>query len=279
MLKIIGRSLLFVLLTVTTQVGGIVLLIAWLVSNRLQARWQVRWPRAIGTAVFVTLYLVTTAFIVPPLARLNGRVPLPLFGDTLAPRSTLTVLFNRNYVDRELEQMVRGVAHDFVHDGHPPLVYLDACFPFFDGFPLLPHLSHNDGRKLDLAFCYRNAVGESTEHTPSIIGYGALEQTRDGEEDTAARCASQGAWWYDMLGCVPVDRSIVLDEERTLDLVNALAAHPLTSKIFIEPFLKARWGIVSGKVRFHGCHAVSHADHIHVQLRLSSCSRRVPYPT
>ena len=29
---------------------------------------------------------------------------------------------------------------------------LDGGFPFLDGFPLLPRLSHDDGRKLDLAF-------------------------------------------------------------------------------------------------------------------------------
>jgi hypothetical protein len=33
-------------------------------------------------------------------------------------------------------------------------LYLDGNFPFLNGFPLLPHLSHSDGRKLDIAFYY-----------------------------------------------------------------------------------------------------------------------------
>ena len=28
--------------------------------------------------------------------------------------------------------------------------YLDANFPFINKFPLLPHLSHNDGKKIDI---------------------------------------------------------------------------------------------------------------------------------
>ena len=38
-------------------------------------------------------------------------------------------------------------------------------------------------------------------------------------------------------------------------------------KIFIEPHLKTRWGLKNyQKIRYHGCHAVRHDDHIHVQL-------------
>ena len=33
------------------------------------------------------------------------------------------------------------------------------------------------------------------------------------------------------------------------------------------PHLKARLGLNSNKVRFHGCHAVRHDDHFHVQLK------------
>ncbi|MEO8068683.1 MAG: hypothetical protein ABI599_13390 [Flavobacteriales bacterium] len=268
MLKVIARSLLFLLLTVITQIGGMVLLLSWLVSRRLLARWPVRFPKLLGTAVFVMLYITTTALIVPPLARLNGRVPLPVFEDeALAPRTLGTALLNRHYVDVELKTLAHDVAHAFAEKGRPPVLYLDACFPFFDGFPLLPHLSHNDGRKLDLAFCYKNAEGVPTVSTPSLIGYGAFAYPMANEENTSARCLADGAWWYDILGFVPTDHAIGLDEQRTKELVNTLADNQHTGKIFIEPYLKKRLGIESNKVRFHGCHAVSHADHIHVQLR------------
>ena len=39
-----------------------------------------------------------------------------------------------------------------------------------------------------------------------------------------------------------------------------------THKIFIEPHLKQRLGIKNQKVRFHGCGAVRHDDHIHLQI-------------
>lgn len=266
-LRILLCAALFLLLTAITQIGGVLLLLSWLLNGMLQQRWRMKRPRLVGTLLFAGLYLLATAFVVPPLARMGGRVPLPVFGDeALAPHTIWTAVLNRHYVDPELEAVVREVAKDFVRDGEPPMVYLDAGAPFFDGFPLLPHLSHNDGRKLDLAFCYTDAMGQATADTPSPIGYGAFAPPQSGEEDTAARCRATGAWWYDALGFMPLDNSLALDEARTRDLVNVLAGHPRTGKIFIEPYLKIRWGISSGKVRFHGCHAVSHADHIHVQL-------------
>lgn len=263
----LGRLLLFVLLTALTQVGGIVVMISWAINASVQARWPMQWPRLFGSTVFVTLYLVTSTALVPPLAKLAGRVPLPVLdGEELAPRTLWSAVLNRHYADPELDALVRDVAHDFVHSGRPHLVYLDACFPFFDGFPLLPHLSHNDGRKVDLAFCYRDGDGSGTACTPTVIGYGSFAKPKTNEDNTAARCSAQGAWWYNSLGHLPSDGSITLDEKRTRELVRAIAADPRTGKIFLEPYLKTRWGITSDKVRFHGCHAVSHADHIHVQL-------------
>jgi hypothetical protein len=32
------------------------------------------------------------------------------------------------------------------------LIYLDANFPFFDRFSLLPYLNHTNGRKIDISF-------------------------------------------------------------------------------------------------------------------------------
>jgi hypothetical protein len=49
--------------------------------------------------------------------------------------------------------------------------YLDANFPFYNGFPLIPHLSHNDGKKLDLSFYYKTKDQKETNLVPSFIGY------------------------------------------------------------------------------------------------------------
>jgi hypothetical protein len=46
-----------------------------------------------------------------------------------------------------------------------------------------------------------------------------------------------------------------------------LAAEPEVSKIFIEPHLLKRMGISNPKFRYHGCHTVSHDDHLHVEVR------------
>ena len=62
-----------------------------------------------------------------------------------------------------------------MYDKYPGTIlnYLEANFPFIDKFPLLPHLSHNDGKKLDVSFHYVNAkTGEHTNVVPSWLGYG-----------------------------------------------------------------------------------------------------------
>ncbi len=58
----------------------------------------------------------------------------------------------------------------------------------------------------------------------------------------------------------------IFDAERTAALVNILAANKRVEKIFIEPHLKRRLGLSSPKIRFHGCQAVRHDDHVHVQI-------------
>ena len=57
------------------------------------------------------------------------------------------------------------------------------------------------------------------------------------------------------------------DEERTKALVLLFAANQSIGKIFIEPHLKQRLHLTSNKIRFHGCRAVRHDDHLHVQLK------------
>lgn len=267
--RFIGCFLLVILATILTQVGGVVILVSLTIWYNIRARWTFRYPRLALAVLTCLLYLTSTVFLVPTLARINGRRALPVFGEQhLMPRTLLTVFLNRHYVDEELTTLLHDVAYDHAM-AHPgtSILYLDACFPFWNGFPLLPHLSHNDGRKVDIAFSYRYADGRVAYWaTPSPIGYGALEQPQNDEEDTAKRCMEQGSWWYSILRCVPLDHSLTIDEDRSRELVLRFADHPRTGKVFIEPFLKTRWRIVHDKVRFHGCHAVSHADHIHVQL-------------
>jgi hypothetical protein len=149
--------------------------------------------------------------------------------------------------------------------------YLDASFPFIDKFPLIPHLSHNDGKKLDLSFCYRDTrTGEPTNECPSFIGYGICEEPLPNEIITADFCGDKGYWQYSFLTkVIPQDnkRDFTFDSDRTKELVTLFMTQPTISKIFIEPHLKTRLNLTSDKIRFHGYQAVRHDDHIHVQLQ------------
>ena len=149
--------------------------------------------------------------------------------------------------------------------------YLDANFPFWNGFPLLPHLSHNDGKKVDLAFLYLNTKSKKQSNkTPSFIGYGVYEEPYPNEYNTPANCRKKGYWQYGILGrIVPQNKTkeLALDENRTKYLIKNLCQDNRVQKLFIEPHLKNRLLLSKySKIRFHGCHAVRHDDHIHLQI-------------
>jgi hypothetical protein len=46
-----------------------------------------------------------------------------------------------------------------------------------------------------------------------------------------------------------------------------LTAQPEVARIFVEPYLAERLGVAGGKVRFQGCWAARHDDHVHVEIR------------
>jgi hypothetical protein len=273
-LKITLTIILIGLLTILTQVGGLVYLLSiltfkltdkWTNSNYLKATYRF--------TSFLILYCLTTFLIVPLIAKPLGRVPLPLTETNyLRPLNIWTCFLNRNYVRPELKQTAFEVAKQ-MNDKFPGTMvkYLDANFPFINKFPLIPHLSHNDGKKLDLSFCYIDTkTVEATNECPSFIGYGICEEPRPDEKNTAAFCADKGYWQYSLLTKVISQdnkKDFTFDSIRTRDLVNLLAGHPAIGKIFIEPHLITRLSLTSDKIRFHGCQAVRHDDHIHIQLQ------------
>lgn len=273
-LRVMRRSLAFLVLTMLTQVGGVVYLLGIAVHSHWRERMPVKLQGRSGRVVsFVALYLVFTFTIVPLLAGVFGRVRMPMFElHHIRPVTVWTCLLNRNYVRPQLRTAGYDVADKMVAK-YPGTVlnYLDANFPFVNRFPLLPHLSHNDGRKLDLSFCYDDSKTRTlTNNVPSFIGYGICEEPRAGEVNTAEGCCQKGYWQYSILRyIVPqgAKHNFSFNEERTKDLVSLFAAQPEIGKIFIEPHLKTRLGLTGSKIRFHGCRAVRHDDHVHVQLR------------
>ena len=273
-LKVLLLLLFICLLTAVTQVGGLVFLISVLTFGLIDKRLNEWWTRVTAKMLsFATLYLIFVFVVVPLTAKSFGRVQLPIFENRhLKPANIWTCLLNRNYVRPHLRDITYKVAES-LNNKYPgtTISYLDANFPFINKFPLLPHLSHNDGKKLDLSFQYNDTrTGQMTNDIPSFIGYGICEEPKAGEENKPVYCDKRGYWQYNLLqDIVSQDNKnkFTFDNNRTKELVNSFASHDGVGKIFIEPHLKTRLALTSSKIRFHGCQAVRHDDHIHVQLK------------
>ncbi|MFW8596031.1 hypothetical protein [Cribrihabitans neustonicus] len=139
MLRFIANSSIVFFLTILTQIGGAAWLIALFFRQRIVA--------------FILAYAALTAATVW-IAPTFGRVALNCFDDgPLQVQSWMFCALNRHYVTPELREVLVDTAEEMDRQylGTETLV-LDANFPFLDGFPLLPHLSHDDGEKADLAF-------------------------------------------------------------------------------------------------------------------------------
>lgn len=270
-MKIIVRAILFVVLTVATQIGGLVFLLSILGNKFVPAH---RRGKASQIALFTGLYLFSTFILIPPIAKTFGRVPLPISKKgMIIPNHRWTCLLNRHYVKPKLYDLVMksAIQYNAKEKTIRQLRYLDANFPFINGFPLLPHRSHDDGEKIDLAFLYlNNATGNHWAKSVSFIGYGFCEAPKPREENMPALCQQQGYWQYSLLENIfgkasPYEAKF--DAEATRRLIKNLSDHPHTKKIFIEPHLKQRLGFsYNEKVRFHGCAAVRHDDHIHLEM-------------
>ena len=273
-LKVTLKILFFCLLTILTQVGGLVYLLS-ILTHKLTDKWSSKnYLKAIYRfASFLILYFFTIFLLVPLIAKPLGRVPLPLTETNhLQPLNIWTCFLNRNYVRQELKQTAFEVAKQ-MNDKFPGTTvnYLDANFPFINKFPLIPHLSHNDGKKLDLSFCYLDTkTNEPTNDCPSFIGYGICEEPRPNEKNTSYFCTEKGFWQYSFLSKVisqDSKKNFTFDSDKTKELVSLFAMQSTIGKIFIEPHLKTRLNLNYDKIRFHGCQAVRHDDHIHIQLK------------
>ena len=270
--KVIRVIVVSTFLTIITQVGGLIYLASFCLHPLISRITSSTFSRGLlKLSVFIILYSLCTLFVIPPLAKINGRVPLPVFSNqTVKPVSILYPFLNRHYVRPPLKAAVLKTAAEMrANNPDTEVRYLDGCFPFVNGFPLFPHLSHNDGKKLDLAFFYTNSSGAPVNTKPSPIGYGACEEPKNNEQNMPLRCKQEGYIFYSMMKAIAgwsTDKNLLFDETRTRQLVILLAGTPAVKKIFIEPHLKTRLHLTTNKIRFHGCQAVRHDDHVHIQL-------------
>jgi len=265
MLRLGVHAGLIVLLTLLTQVGGAVYGLAlWL---RPRFAWA---ATSLGFAsLFVALYAVTW-FPIGQLAALGGRKPLPCIERAGLSASLVSCALHRNYVAPQLFDVIASLSAD-VAQRYPggKTRALDASFPFFDDVPLPPHLSHDDGEKVDLAFHYTRGGEPAPGALASPIGYWRFEQPREGEP-LPCGTRSQG-WRWNMEWFAPfTSRDLVLDDERTRHVLRWLAstgAQRGVGKVFVEPHLAERLNASGDVIRFQGCRVARHDDHIHVQLR------------
>ena len=257
-LKYAGIVLAFGFLTLISQVGGLVLVaclpLFTLVDKKVTG---IRFFRmAFKTAIFCLLYALTTFWLVPPLAKSFGRVPMPYSDEhpNLRQHNFITVLLNRHYVTPTLRKITEGVAEKLSERYQDSLVvtYLDCNFPFLNGFPLQPHLSHDDGRKIDISFQYIDVkTKQASYERPSWIGYGVCEEPRVGEEDYAEKCRVEGNWQYSFMKNTLVPQGnkqdFLFDASKTKDVISYFLADNRVNFILIEPHLKKRLGFEIGR--------------------------------
>jgi hypothetical protein len=85
-----------------------------------------------------------------------GRVKIE-DSNRIKAHSFITLLFNRNYVALKMQSVLNDIYYTVCKDlPSIKLIYLDANFPFFDRFSLLPYLNHTNGRKIDISFIYED---------------------------------------------------------------------------------------------------------------------------
>lgn len=269
---IIFNTIIFVLLTVVTQVGGVIFIGSILLKKWLKTRFLLK--KYALLLVFPLIYLVLTITIIPVFARQFGRVPMPVFSNkNIKPVTIWTCILNRHYVRKDLKTSVENVANSLNNAfENSEIAYLDAGLPFFDGFPLIPHLSHKDGRRLDIAFFYLDKkTGKSTNKKPAFSGYGVFENPREGERNRTTECKSEGFWQYDFTKYMTFGSNatdFTFDELKTKQMVLLFSKEKNIDKMLIEPHLKTRLGLGNDdKIRLHGCQAVRHDDHLHIELK------------
>ena len=235
-----------IVLTALTQVGGAV----WLLALILRGTGPARVLR--HGFLLISLY---TAFSVGAwaLSPVFGRVALPCFGTDVAGLRAERLAFcvmNRSYVVPELADELVLVGQALATEGYE-LRTLDAGFPI--PMPMVPHLTHAAGRAVDIAL--------PLDGMRAPFGYFAFVQPQEG--DTQPCDGQIGRLRWDLPGLQPA--TVTLDEGALRAQLTAILDRPRL-EVLIEPHLEARLGFDSPRLRFQGCHAARHDDHIHIRL-------------
>lgn len=238
--------LMIAFLTLLTQLGGL----AWLLSRSFKQKFL----------IFLAFYVAFwgAAHVTAPLF---GRVALSCLGsESYQLRSPMFCALNRHYVTPEIKALVEDSSAQLrLLKPTAKVQVLDGNFPFLTGFPLLPHLSHDDGEKIDFAFFYHDKDAGWHVPSPSPIGYWGFE---DGPSDCPQNRLTL-RWDLDWLQPHLPQRHI--DVQTNQQYLQILLADARTGKILLEPHLQKAWQLNHEKLRFQGCRAARHDDHFHLQ--------------
>jgi hypothetical protein len=120
-----------------------------------------------------------------------------------------------------------------------------------------------------LSFAYSEEIDgqKLPAEPPSPTGYWAFEQPGDQDEQPCKH--KQSFWRWNVPGMAEFLSDAKMNEARTKSLIEWLVNDtepPVVRRILLEPHLKSRLGLTSDKVRFQGCKAARHDDHMHVQI-------------
>jgi hypothetical protein len=274
-LKMLGIVIAVSLLTILSQVGGIILLL-WLVifrffKEKLRNPWL---RRGVNIGGFVIFYLFFMFVIIPPLARIQDRVPLPFSkSGALVPVSYWTAIFGRNYIKSEGRDKLETIAAAF-EKKYPQLKvkYMDCNYPFrfkvkgdentwiLEG--LFPHITH-DGAKADIALVYNDEQENASNLTPTAFGYGSSVDPHPWETCTPCLCEKKN-WTYSFMYKNLPKTAYSLNNSISTDLIKIFDGN-LPYTIFFEKHLQERFKL-HGDYSQAGCGSVRHDDHFHVTL-------------
>lgn len=193
-----------------------------------------------------------------------GLVRLPCRSEPLLQAADTTYCRReRNWVTPAAQEVMRDVAARMVRDYPGAVVlYMEASWPS-GARPMPPHLSHGDGREIDVALFYETLDGRPLPRPPNASGYGAFEPRRPRDPDPCAGRTRPGN-----NDDPPPDRTWRVDLVRTRALIQALLDDPRVRRLLLEPHMKARLGFANeSRIRFPGCWALRHDSHVHVDLR------------
>lgn len=268
-MKLLFNIAIALALTLLTQLGGMAWVFAALVARRLFGH---RARLAIVCLLFIVTYGAAWA-AAQVLAPNWGRVAIPCANvpTTQIRTPLLYCALLRNFVAPDVRDHGDALAQA-VDDAFPGSVTLalDGGFPFWDAFPMLPHLSHANGRRLDLAFFYADPSGRYRPgHLRSPIGYGAFERPGPGASTPCAGRADRLTLRWDWTWLQPAVSDAVLEPERTGFALRWLArTRPKDGRVrlFIEPHLAERFQASGPAIGFQGCRAARHDDHVHMHL-------------